>query len=316
MSALLEARAVSVRYPKSDHYALCEASLEIGSGEAVGIVGESGSGKTTLARLLSGALAPTSGRVSVQGHTWAEIGRRDQARQRIQMIFQDPYGALNPWLTPLKTVAEVIANWERVRRVEAERRATEILAEVGLEGEVIRRLPRRLSGGQCQRVGIARALAADPGVLIADEPTSSLDVSVQGQILNLLSELRARRQLTLLLISHDLEIVRFATDWALVMYGGQVVERGPTASLLATPCHPYTQILIDSIPGREGEAEMQVNAGLDDAIGCVFARRCPLAGHDCLQSRPKLRSEGEHAVACIREHPEVRRHKRQTEDAR
>ncbi|HMJ03372.1 MAG TPA: ABC transporter ATP-binding protein, partial [Conexibacter sp.] len=274
-----------------------DVTVAVEAGEAVGIVGESGSGKTTLGRLLIGALEPTAGTVEVEGRAWSAIGRKDPTRRRVQMVFQDPYGALNPWRTPIKTVAEVIQVWDGARARAATERAEALLAEVGITEDAMRRRPHKLSGGQCQRVGIARALAADPEVLVADEPTSSLDVSVQAQILNLLRSLRERRGLALVLISHDLSIVRYATDRALVMYGGQVVEEGPTEALLVDPAHPYTRVLVDAIPGREGPAET-VRNDLEVEGGCVFASQCPHVHDACLAQRPPLRGDGQRA-ACV-----------------
>ena len=215
------------------------------------------------------------------------------------MIFQDPYGALNPWLTPIRAVAEVLMTWDSLSFKAAQPLAAGLLSEVGLPGDAMRRVPGKLSGGQCQRVGIARALATKPAVLVADEPTSSLDVSVQAQILNLLRDLRQRRGLAVTLISHDLSVIRYATDRALVMYGGEVVEQGPTGQLLDDPKHPYTRILVDSIPGREGVAEARPN-DLDNSAGCAFARMCPMVAGECLSIRPALRSTGDRMVACIR----------------
>jgi oligopeptide/dipeptide ABC transporter ATP-binding protein len=298
VTPLLSVRDASLRYPGSDRFALRNASLEITPGEAVGIVGESGSGKTTLGRLLVGALAPTAGTVEVAGRPWSGIGRKDPARRSVQMIFQDPYGALNPWKTPIAAVAEVVSNWGSLKSKSAERRAIELLTEVGLAPDAMRRIPRKLSGGQCQRVGIARALGAEPSVLVADEPTSSLDVSVQGQILNLLRALRRQRELALVLISHDLAVVRHTTDRALVMYGGEVIEQGPTEALLDDPLHPYTRILVDSIPGREGRSEARPN-DLDNVAGCVFAQQCPLVTDACLDTRPSLLDLKDRKVACL-----------------
>jgi peptide/nickel transport system ATP-binding protein len=299
MSDVLEARDLCFSYRSHGPRAVDDVTVSIGAGESVGIVGESGSGKTTLGRLLIGALAPTLGSVAVDGRPWSAVGRRDATRRRVQMVFQDPYGALNPWRTPVETVAEVIQVWDGVRAREAARRAEALLAEVGIAEDAMRRTPRRLSGGQCQRVGIARALAADPHVLVADEPTSSLDVSVQAQILNLLRQLRERRGLALVLISHDLSIIRLATDRALVMYGGQIVEEGPTETLLASASHPYTRVLVDAIPGQEGPAETVLN-DIDATDGCVFATHCPHVHDACLAGRPGLRGdEGGSRAACV-----------------
>ena len=251
-----------------------------------------------LGRLLVGTLAPTRGRVLVNGREWTKVDRRDPIRREIQMVFQDPYGALNPWMTARQAVAEVFRVWHSVGRREARARADQVLQEVGITRDAIERRPSQLSGGQCQRVGIARALAADPRVLIADEPTSSLDVSVQAQILNLLDALRTSRGLTIVLISHDLSVVNHVTDDTMVLFGGRLVERGPTHSVLTAPAHPYTKVLLDSVPGVDGDFRFAANALSAD--GCIFAPRCPLADTDCTARRPDLVSVGESQVACIR----------------
>jgi peptide/nickel transport system ATP-binding protein len=186
--------------------------------------------------------------VLVEGAPWSAIKRNDPRRREVQMIFQDPYGSLTPWQTPRKVVAEVIRLWEGVSKADASAAAEALLLEVGLPAESIDRLPGKLSGGQCQRVGIARALAASPRVLVADEPTSSLDVSVQAQILNLLMRLRVTRKLALVLVSHDLTVVRHMTDDAIVMRHGSVVERGNSERLFTDPEHEYTRQLVDSTP--------------------------------------------------------------------
>ncbi len=221
-------------------------SLTVPEGGAIGIVGESGSGKTTLASLLIGMLIPTTGTVTVRGRRWSTVKRRDPLRRAVQMVFQNPYTALNPKFTALQTVAEVYQVSGHNKSESAER-AEDLLKTVGLSGAAIGKRPGDLSGGQCQRVGIARALAADPAVIVADEPTSALDVSVQAQILNLLNDLRKERGVGLVLISHDLNVVSYLTEQAIVMERGKVVEQGITAELLHSPTHPYTQGLIASI---------------------------------------------------------------------
>jgi peptide/nickel transport system ATP-binding protein len=239
---------VSVTFRGSSAPAVAPLALEISTGVAIGIVGESGSGKTTLGRMIVGALAPTSGTVLVEGTAWKDIRGRHRLRRDVQMIFQDPYGSLTPWRSPRATVAEVVRRWNDVSAAEATRRATELLKEVGLPEEVYDRKPRQLSGGQCQRVGIARALASEPKLLVADEPTSSLDISAQAQILNLLMSLRATRGLALVIISHDLSVIRHMTDSALVMKNGVVVERGDSERLFTAPEHEYTRQLVAATP--------------------------------------------------------------------
>lgn len=297
---LLSARAASVSYPGSVEPAVRGADLDVFAGAAIGIVGESGSGKTTLGRALVGAVPLTSGEIRVSGLPWSSVRRGNPIRRSVQMIFQDPYASLNPMLTAHETVAEVCRTWDGSSRSAASRRAGELLHEVGLSGQTISRRPKQLSGGQCQRVGIARALACDPGVLVADEPTSALDASVQAQVLNLLLDLRESRGLALVLISHDLSVVEYLTTEALVMYRGRVVERGSTQTLLKQPRHPYTRALVDSIPGSRRAPHLVRNA-VDPAAGCVFAARCPSMTPDCLAEQPPLTGTAAGAHACL--HP-------------
>ena len=298
MTPVLQASEAEYAYHARLRPAVDGVSIAIRAGEAVGIVGESGCGKSTLGRLLVGVLNPTAGAVTVRGRAWSTIDRKESCRRRVQMVFQDPYGALNPWRSPIDSVAEVIKVWDRVGGREAMHRAELLLAEVGIVEDALRRRPSTLSGGQCQRVGIARALAAGPEVLVADEPTSSLDVSVQAQILNLLRELRSQRGLALVLISHDLSVVRYATDRALVMYGGQIVEEGPTDELLDSPAHPYTRVLVDAIPGHEGPADTVSNEVCTRG-GCVFAPKCPQLHGACLSGRPTFRGSAARRVGCL-----------------
>ena len=300
MSAVIELAGAEVWYPRSTTAALAALDLAIQQGRSTGIVGESGSGKSTLGRVLVGALAPTHGTVSVGGRPWAQVARTDPLRRAVQMVFQDPYGSLNPWLTARQAVAEVLRVWESLGNAESLAKAGDLLREVGLPADAFDRRPRRLSGGQCQRVGIARALAASPSVLVADEPTSSLDVSVQAQILNLLADLREQRELALVFISHDLSIVRFVAEETLVMYAGHVVERGPTEAVLSRPLHPYTRILLDSAPGQAGPMRFVENDVPSDQPGCPFAPRCPLVDKHCIERPVETIQVGDSSVACIR----------------
>jgi oligopeptide/dipeptide ABC transporter ATP-binding protein len=297
MTALVTARELVFRYPGQEAAAVDGVDVEVEPGGMLGIVGESGSGKTTLGRLLVGALEPTAGVLEVEGRAWSAIKRQDPTRRRVQMIFQDPYGSLNPWRSARQAVAEVLRVWGETGS-DAQAGAEQLLSEVGLSREEMNRTPRQLSGGQCQRVGIARALAAEPAILVADEPSSSLDVSVQAQILNLLLRLREERNLALVLISHDLAIVRYATEHALVMYAGKVLERGATADLLSDPRHPYTRILVDAIPGREGPLESVTNE-VHGAGGCVFAPNCPFVSEQCLAEQPRLVGRPDREFACV-----------------
>jgi oligopeptide/dipeptide ABC transporter ATP-binding protein len=281
VTSLLQATDVTVRYPGSSRDAVIDADLAVAPRSAIGIVGESGSGKTTLAHTLVGTLRPTRGEILVDGVPWARISRKSDARRRVQMIFQDPVGALNPWLTAREAVAEAVRHWYATSREESRRTAGNLLAETGLSSEAMDRRPRELSGGQCQRVGIARALACQPAVIVADEPTSALDVSVQAQILNLLMALQESHDLALVLISHDLSVIRHMTDDAVVMYGGRIVERGPTDRLMERPAHPYTQLLVD--PNYDSEQLRATAAPGSPSLAhpCPFAPRCPYLQPDC-----------------------------------
>ena len=232
--------------------AVDEVDLEIQRGESVGVVGESGSGKTTLVRCLFHLIEPTSGTVCFDGHDLARLRRRElrALRSRMGFVFQNPVLALNPRMRVEDVVAEPLRLHSDLKGPDLTRRITEVLDDVGMAAAHLHRLPHQLSGGQCQRVGIARALATRPELLVLDEPTSALDVSVQAQILNLLRDLRAEHGLTYLMISHDLDVVRYLSERVAVMLLGRVVEEGPIGSVLSDPTHDYTRTLLDASPGR------------------------------------------------------------------
>lgn len=260
----VELRGVQVRFRSSRAPAIIDIDMHVRPGESVGIVGESGSGKTTLGRVLVGGIPPTAGVALVRGQRWDTVRRKEELRRSVQMVFQDPYASLNPRLSARESVSEVFHVWDRDGGRRARDRADRLLADVGLSAQAAVKRPRQLSGGQCQRVAIARALACDPTVLVADEPTSALDASVQAQILNLFLDLRASRNLALVLISHDLGVVRYATDRAIVMYKGRIVEEGPSGRLLDAPEHDYTVSLVSSIPGRHRQALAAAPEGSPD----------------------------------------------------
>jgi ABC-type dipeptide/oligopeptide/nickel transport system ATPase subunit len=218
--------------------------LEIYSGERVGIVGESGSGKTTLAKLLVGIL--DSDQVSVNGKPWSQWPRRSEARRAVQLVQQDPFASLTPHLSASSAVAEAARVTGQAKRREANGRAAQLLDSVGIGEHMAARKPGALSGGQCQRVSIARALAASPSILFADEPTSALDLSVQAQIINLLLALTKDRGLGLVLVSHDMAVIRHITERVLVMQSGRIVEQGPTSEVLTSPKHEYTRTLCEA----------------------------------------------------------------------
>ncbi len=290
--------------------AVTEFSLTIRKGAAVGLVGESGSGKTTVGRLLLGLLAPTAGRVVFDGIDLAarsaEALRR--LRPRMQLVFQDPYGSLDPRRAVGAQIADPLDIHALMPPAARPARVAELLAQVGLAPEHARRLPHAFSGGQRQRIGIARALASSPDLLVADEPVSALDVSVQAQVLTLLTDLRARLGLTMLFISHDLPVVRHLCDTVVVMYLGQVMESGPAARIFAAPRHPYTRALLSAAPAmhpdrRRARILLQGEPPSPAAppSGCVFRTRCPHALQQCAEAVPALRGEGEHLSACVRD---------------
>ena len=285
--------------------AVNDVSLTIARGEAVGVVGESGCGKSTLARLVLRLIEPTAGRISFDGAeitTLAPAGLR-RMRRRMAMVFQDPYSSLDPRYT----VAEVLAEPFRIQRQKLSPEAIPaLLASVGLPDGLAASHPHQLSGGQRQRVGIARALALHPEFLVLDEPTASLDVSIQAQIIALLADLRDRLGLTYLFISHDLGLVRYFCDRIVVMYLGAVVEVLPDTG--SAPRHPYTRALMESRflpdPGQRRTLEPlagEVPSPFALPPGCAFAARCPAARDRCRAERPALSHDPAHPVACF--HP-------------
>ena len=288
-------------------HAVDGVDMRIARGEALALVGESGSGKSTLARALAGLERPDRGEIRLDGRVLP--GRRSRAdQQKIQMVFQDPYSSLNPRMTVGSMLHELLRVHNVVPRGEVEAYTRELLGLVGLTEEAVHAYPRQFSGGQRQRVAIARALALRPELLVADEPVSALDVSVQATILNLLQDLRAELGLTLLLISHNLAVVRHLCDRIAVMYLGRIIEVAPTETLFAAPQHPYTVGLLAAIPRMTFAAEGEAPAVQGDPpsplripAGCRFRTRCPIAQPICEQEDPALRTSGgdpAHSAAC------------------
>ncbi len=297
---LLRAERVAKRFPVAGRrgaqlHAVDDVHLEIGPGESLGLVGESGCGKSTLVRLLARLLDPTEGSIEFDGEDLAAIPAARFARlpQRaaIQMVFQDPTDSLNPRFTARQTIAEPLALLAGLRGAAVRARVDEVAAQVGLPPELLDRFPHQLSGGQKARVGIARALAVKPRLLILDEPTAALDVSVQAVVLQLLERLRRELGLAYLFVSHDLNVVRLLTDRVAVMYLGRIVEQGPSEALFRAPRHPYTRALVSAIPGQGPRIRLagEVSSPIDPpAHVCRFASRCPGVQDRCRREMPRL----------------------------
>ena len=288
--------------PRAILHAVHPTSFEVQTGETLGIVGESGCGKSTLARMLVGLQPPTEGAIEIEG---AALDRADPAEfgRRIQYVFQDPVSSLNPRKTIRQILEVPLVHLHGVDRKARRKRIDELLDAVNLRPEFLDRYPHEFSGGQAQRIGIARALAANARILILDEPVSALDVSVQAQVLNLLADLKAEFGLTYLFISHDLAVVEAVSDRIMVLYFGAVVESGPAEEVFARPRHPYTKLLADSAPqvGRAigGGAQGELPDPLNPPPGCAFASRCPRATDRCRAERPELRPiNGDQLAAC------------------
>ncbi|HEX4871638.1 MAG TPA: oligopeptide/dipeptide ABC transporter ATP-binding protein [Nevskiaceae bacterium] len=275
-------------------------------GETLGIVGESGCGKSTLARALVGLQPVTSGAIEFEGR---DLSRLDEKafrplRRQIQMIFQDPLASLDPRMTIGESIGEPLrALYPEIGKAEREARVRQWLDKVGLSAMLADRYPHEFSGGQCQRVGIARALIVQPRLLVCDEPVSALDVSVQAQILNLLADLQRELDLALLFIAHDLSVVRHLSHRVMVMYLGKVMEQAETEVLFRQPMHPYTRALMAAIPGFDPEQPPALLPGepaspAQPPPGCVFVSRCPMADHPCNRSVPHLKrvASGAHAA--------------------
>jgi oligopeptide/dipeptide ABC transporter ATP-binding protein len=321
-AALLEvqdlAKRFAVQTPQGAGllHAVDGVSLRIEPGETVGLVGESGCGKSTLVRLLTRTLEPSAGRIVFDGQDLGGVAPRAMphhpARRDIQMVFQDPHESLNPRYTAFDTIAEPLRLLAGVReRGELRRRVEDIARLCGLPLALLPRFAHQLSGGQKARVGIARAAVLRPRLLVLDEPTAALDVSVQVLILQLLAELKRELSMSFLFVSHDLNVVRLLCDRVLVMYLGRIVESGPAAEVFAQPRHPYTQALVASIPGAGRDAAAQLLPGepqspieigkADAAPRCRLLGRCPHGRDDCALRTPELRAiGGARAVACHR----------------
>jgi len=298
---LLEVRGLSMHYHPHRHEVLRAVDgvdLTLHKGETLALVGESGCGKSTLGRCIVGLETPTEGSVRYEGELlWPK--RTAQQRRRIQMVFQDPYSSLNPRMSVRQTLSELLRVHKIVPRDKIEARCRELLDLVGLGARALDAHPRQFSGGQRQRVSIARALALEPEVLVADEPVSALDVSVQATVLNLLEDLQAQLGLTVLLIAHNMAVVRHVSDRVAVMYLGRIVEVAPVNELFADARHPYTQGLLRAVPrlvpGRASEAVSMAGdppSPIDLPSGCRFHPRCPLAQEPLCHAEDPPLTEG------------------------
>lgn len=286
-------------------WAVDDVSLRLEKGSVLGIVGESGSGKSTVARSITGQQVPTSGEILLNGVPLRTHRSRETSRA-IQMVYQDPYASLNPALTVRQVLRELLRLHHLVPRDREEERCRELMRDVGLPAAALDGKPGQFSGGQRQRIAIARALALEPQVLIADEPVSALDVSVQATILALFHELRDRLSLSVIFISHNLAVVRHLSDRVAVMYLGKIVEEGPREQIFRDPRHPYTRSLLASVPRLHAVSMApprlrgEPPSPVDRPSGCSFHPRCPRAEAICAQESPALLAtgEGDHVAAC------------------
>ena len=315
---LIEVRGLRKYFGSGPHpvRAVDDVSFAIRRGETLGLVGESGSGKSTIGRLLTRLVDPTAGQMLYHGEgaSGQDLAAMSQGqfrplRSKIQIIFQDPYASLNPRMRIREVLGEALDTHRQARGAARLPRIHELLTQVGLRPEHADRFPHEFSGGQRQRIGIARALAVQPNFIVADEPLSALDVSIQAQVVNLLGDLKEQLGLTLLFISHDLDVVEYLCDRVVVLYLGRVMEIAPTSALYASPAHPYTRALLAAapipapaqrrtIPLLQGDLPSPANP----PSGCVFRTRCPNAVAECASADMALRPVGaDHWKACWRD---------------
>jgi len=290
--------------------ALDGVSFALETQKTLAVVGESGCGKSTLGRQLTLIEKPTSGALKLNGTEVGDLTDKEakQFRRTVQMIFQNPYGSLNPRKKVGQILAEpVLLNMDSLGRKEREERVRATMAKVGLRPEFYQRYPHMFSGGQRQRIAIARALILEPKVIVADEPVSALDVSVQAQVLNLMMDLQEEMNVAYVFISHDLSVVRHIADDVMVMYLGRVAEKGPTEEIFAKPLHPYTRALLASAPKIDPTQRVKTEpltgelpSPINPPSGCAFHKRCPFATEECAKVRPELRNFEGREVACHR----------------
>ena len=297
-------------FKRSTHFvrAVDDVSFSIARGETLGLVGESGCGKSTVGQSMLRLVEPTGGEVMFDSKNLLQLDAAQlrNIRKEIAMIFQDPYSSLNPRQQVLDIVAEPLRTHAALNGAQTRERVLELLQHVGLGSEHLHRYPHQFSGGQRQRISVARALALNPSFLILDEPTSALDVSVQAQVLNLLSDLQHKFNLTYLFISHNLAVVEHISHRVVIMYLGKIVEVGPTRKLFENPLHPYSRALLAAVPNPDPDHQAEafilmgdVPSAVDIPSGCRFRTRCPLAENICSQETPELvEIDPQHRVAC------------------
>lgn len=287
-----------------------DVSFTIEKGQTLGLVGESGSGKSTVGKVVLRLLDATRGQVKLHGEDITRVSGQAlrNTRKKMQMVFQDPYASLNPRLSAGATIMEPLENYENFTKAQRLERAGELLERVGLRQDALKRYPHEFSGGQRQRLGVARALALNPSLIVADEPVSALDVSVQAQVLNLLIRLQKELDLTYLFISHDLAVVEHISHRVAVMYLGHIVELADKDSLFSSPRHPYTEALLSAVPVPDPASENKnkrvilsgdIPSPINPPSGCCFHTRCPVAEKRCRQEVPLLKPiSPSHQVAC------------------
>jgi len=313
-TALLSVRGLTKHFTGRNGqivHAVEDVSFDMRRGTTVGLVGESGSGKTTAGRSILRLVEPTSGQAIFDGTDIFALRAREmkQWRKRLQIVFQDPYSSLNPRLRIDAIIGEALDARGYPKGTKRRDRVSELLTLVGLSPDYSRRFPHEFSGGQRQRIGIARALAVEPDFIVADEPVSALDVSVQAQVLNLLGDLQQQLGLTMLFIAHDLSVVEYLCDEVVVMYLGRVMERGPSRQVYAAPRHPYTKALLATAPVPDPTRKRthvplagDIPSPINPPSGCVFRTRCPVAIEACAGIVPPVEHiGGNHHVACIRQ---------------